>query len=29
MQSYGIPIPNAKKIFAEIDSNHGGFILFD
>lgn len=29
LQSHGITIPNAKKIFSEIDSNHGGYILFD
>lgn len=29
LQAKGLKIPNAKKAFAEIDTNHGGKILFD
>ena len=29
LQEYGLKIPNAKKAFDEIDTNKGGFILFD
>ena len=29
LQARGLKIPDAKNIFAKIDTNNGGFILFD
>jgi hypothetical protein len=29
LQQRGLNVPNADKAFSEIDTNHGGYILFD
>ena len=29
LKSRGMRVPNAKLVFERIDTNHGGYILFD